>query len=363
MTFVGLSKRPKIGTLINFICQRHQDKGVQQISWSHFKSATKICKYCCGKNKSTMDFKKELHLISPMIEVIGEYKGSEFPILCRCKIDGNEWSPIGRSLLYGNGCPVCGENSRRIKRKKTIVEFINEMSIVNPDIEIIGKYVNNSTKIKCKCKNDGHEWHSVPYNLLNKTAGCPECAKKRMYILNALSNEEFLNRLSIANPTIDPLEEYSNFFTKLKCRCKVHNSIFYQTPHGMLSRKNGCSSCTQTSGEKIMNDILTDFGFNITHQHSFTDCVYKNKLKFDAFDLENNIAYEFNGEQHYRPVDFAGKGEKWANKQFEINKIRDNIKIKYCNDKNISLIIVPHWEKDNMEYFLFDALKELNVLQ
>ena len=31
-------------------------------------------------------------------------------------------------------------------------------------------------------------------------------------------------------------------------------------------------------------------------------------------------------------------------------------------DKKIPLIIVPYWEKDNMESFLFEKLKEIGVL-
>lgn len=42
-------------------------------------------------------------------------------------------------------------------RKRTQKEFIEEMRLINPNIEIIGEYINSSHRIKCRCKIDGYE--------------------------------------------------------------------------------------------------------------------------------------------------------------------------------------------------------------
>ena len=75
-------------------------------------------------------------------------------------------------------------------------------------------------------------------------------------------------------------------------------------------------------------------------------------MKFDAYDIENNIAYEYQGQQHYYTIDFAGKGNEWAKDNFDINTKRDLIKVEYCKNNNIPLIRIPYWEYDNMEEFL-----------
>ena len=85
------------------------------------------------------------------------------------------------------------------------------------------------------------------------------------------------------------------------------------------------------------------------------------RSRFDAFDTINNIAFEYNGEQHYYPIDFAGKGIEWSNYTFNQTVERDNSKIKYCNANNIPLIIIPYWEKDNMKNIIISKLKELNI--
>ena len=43
-----------------------------------------------------------------------------------------------------------------------------------------------------------------------------------------------------------------------------------------------------------------------------------------------NICIEFNGKQHYEPIDFFGGVDR-----FEKQQINDNIKVNYCNDNNI----------------------------
>ena len=63
-------------------------------------------------------------------------------------------------------------------RRLTHEEFMEKFYEKNENaenIEILGEYVNNKTKIKCKCKIDGYEWEVKPNDLLNGIS-CPKCA-------------------------------------------------------------------------------------------------------------------------------------------------------------------------------------------
>ena len=93
-------------------------------------------------------------------------------------------------------------------------------------------------------------------------------------------------------------------------------------------------------------------GYDIDPQHVFPDCKYINCLRFDGYSEVHNIAFEYQGQQHYYPVDFSGKNDGTAEKEYELNVIRDNIKRDYCQKNNIKLIEIPYWEYDNMESFL-----------
>lgn len=135
-------------------------------------------------------FIKKMNNINPNIEIIGKYVDDKTNILCRCKIDGHEWSPKPYNLRNGRGCHKCGLKSKT----RTTEEFINIMKEVNPDVEIIGEYVNSYTNILCRCKNDGYEWNALPTNLLRGT-GCPLCSssKGEKRILKWLNDNNILN--------------------------------------------------------------------------------------------------------------------------------------------------------------------------
>lgn len=291
--YVGNHKdEKKKHTMIDFICKKHSDKGIQSKDWSHFKTYKCGCSFCTGRGKTTDDIKKEIK--NEDVILISEYIGNEKPIKCKCKSCGNEWTTLPKILITnGSGCPVCGREKSINAETKSQEQFVKEMAEVNKDIEILGAYVNTHTKIKCKCNICNTVWYGYPANLLNKSTGCPKC------------------NMSI--------------------------------------------------GEKSLLDTLNKLGISYISQYIIHDGKHKKPLRFDAFNESNKVAFEFNGEQHYYPVDFAGKGKLWAQEQFKLTLERDNSKKKYCKDHGIKLIIIPYWEKRNIEKYLIAQIKELNL--
>ncbi len=292
--YIGNHKGKKVGTIIDFICKKHRDKGIQSVDWSHFHTYKYGCKYCSGRGKNTKDI---ISLIKNKdVQLISEYIGNEKPITCKCKKCGNTWTTLPKILITnGSGCPICGREKANLNETKSHKQFLKEMSEANPNIEILENYNGTHRKIKCKCKLDNTIWYGYPANLLNKSAGCPTC--------------------NISN------------------------------------------------GEREMISILKKLDVNYVQQYSIPDCIFKRKLKFDAFDIDNNIAFEYNGEQHYMPVDFANKGNEWAVQQFELTKQRDNAKIEYCRKNKIPIIVIPYWEKDNMESFIISEINNLKGIK
>lgn len=292
--FVGTHKESHRGTMIDYICSEHKDKGVQSCDWAHFRLYKKSCPYCSGRYKTNADILPTIK--NKNVELISEYTGNEKPITCRCKECGNVWTTLPKVLVTnGSGCPVCGKLKAVKAESKSHDEFVAELKKINPHIEVLGEYKNTHHKIKCRCKIDNTIWYGYPANLLNRSAGCP--------------------------------------------------------------------TCSMSYSEREMLDVLKKLGFNIVSQHTIDGCEYKSKLKFDAFDIDRNIAFEYNGEQHYRPVDFAGKGEKWAKKQLQLTQNREKAKIEFCSKNKIPIIIVPYWERNNMESFIISELKKIGEIK
>lgn len=106
--------------------------------------------------------------------------------------------------------------------------------------------------------------------------------------------------------------------------------------------------------EKLISTILDKNHVNYKTEYSFSDCSYKRKLKFDFAIFQNNelkLLIEFNGEQHYKPVNF-----------FNENIKRNKIKKEYCYKHNIPLLEIPYTEVTNLENIIFLNLKEVGVL-
>lgn len=199
---------------------------------------------------TTSDFKKKLTAINPDIEVLGEYKNTQSPILCRCKKCGHEWSPVAGSILYGSGCPVCGQRRSINKRTKTPETFIKEMAQKNPDIEVLEDYVNNNTKIKCHCRICGYVWEAAPKSLL-KGHGCPQCAGRIRY-----DTTSFKERMASINPSVDITGEYVNIKTPIACRCNKCGYQWKAIPDHLL-RGHGCPVCAGNK-KKTTSDFVAD---------------------------------------------------------------------------------------------------------
>lgn len=68
------------------------------------------CANCAGlKKKTTNEFIEALRKINPTIDVLGEYTGNRACIKVKCQTCGHIWSPTGKALLNGRGCPQCSK--------------------------------------------------------------------------------------------------------------------------------------------------------------------------------------------------------------------------------------------------------------
>lgn len=144
----------------------------------------------CSRKMSLDELKEKVRKIHPNISIIGNYVSSKTKILCRCDIDGYEWEERPNDLLNGIGCHMC--NNHMIYTAQSFKEKFNEVNV--REIELLTDFVNHNTPILCKCKIDGYEWYAYPYDLLNNRSGCRMCAnnapyttksfKEKMYTIN-----------------------------------------------------------------------------------------------------------------------------------------------------------------------------------
>ena len=126
-------------------------------------------------------------------------------------------------------------------KRLTTTEFVERLGLKNPNIEVLGEYQNQRTKIKVKCKECGHEWLGNPSDLLSGH-GCPKCRYVNNSKRSRMSHDVFIERLNQINPHIIALDQYVNSQTAIKVRCERCQYVWMAKPNTLLSGI-GCANC------------------------------------------------------------------------------------------------------------------------
>ena len=207
------------------------------------------CVSCAGlKKKTTEEFIEQLAKISPSIEVLGEYSNTSTKIEVRNKDCGHSWYATPNSLLRGSNCPKCAGNS-----KKTHAQFLKELRSANPNISVIGEYIDAKTKIIVQCNTCGQELLMSPNALLNGH-GCMNCnhasgIARRQGKTHLKTTEEIVQQLLTINPDIEVLGEYTRSKEPIQVRCKACGHE-WSPQAGSLLQGHGCPKCAKKPKKK-----------------------------------------------------------------------------------------------------------------
>lgn len=304
----------------------------------------KGCPVCAGNSKKTHEeYIKEVELLNPNIEVVEKYINAKTPILHRCKIDNHTWKAAPTDILCGKGCPYCAKNIKR-----THDEYVFKVSFVNPNVEVVGQYINLSTSILHKCLIHNIEWLAYPSSIL-RGCGCEECKKEKVGNKLRKSQEIYVDEVFLVNPDIEVIGIYINANTPILHKCKIDGYEWYASPANILYGY-GCPVCHESSGERQVRQWLSKHEIKFEYQKVFEDCRDIMPLPFDFYLPDYNIAIEYQGGQHYKPVERFGGEEK-----FKLQQKHDNIKREYCRNNNIKLLEIPYYTnvEEELNNFLF----------
>ena len=309
--------------------------------------------YLCGNNvkKSHEQYIKEVAEINPNVEVVETYINAQTKILHLCKIDGHVWSVAPSVILRGDGCPKCGGNAR-----KNTEGYAHEVLTINPNIEVLGDYINAFIPILHRCKIDDHEWYAEPANILSGR-GCPKCKSHMLSNMFVKSHEQYIKEVAIVNPDIEVLEKYINAHTPITHRCKKDGYIWKIAPSNVLTGQ-GCPQCQESIGERKIRQWLQSNYIEYVYQKTFFACRLIKELPFDFYIPKHNLCIEYDGRQHFEPIDFAGKGKEWAEQQLLLVQRHDDIKTKYCKENNIHLLRIPYYKniEEELEKFFIHLI-------
>ena len=261
--------------------------------------------------------------------------------------------------LRGHGCKKCGIETSKDKQKMSYEKLLKKLYGIYGDKYDFSEslYVNTDTKIKCFCPIHGEFWQT-PHHLLTGVA-CERCGTEKMIrTKTAKSALIFENRArNIHGDKYDYSKvKYITANDKVCIICPEHG-IFWQSPAVHINGKHGCPKCNSSKLENSVRNFLIENNFNFEEQKTFEWLKYKGNQYLDFYLPDYNIAIECQGIQHFKPVDFANKGDKWAIKEFKKSVERDKKKNILCNNNGIKILFYSNEEYPGMITNL-DVLKE-----
>ena len=273
------------------------------------------------------------------------YVNNKTKVCIICPKHGEFWQ-IPTNHLQGKGCLKCGREISSLKQSLSKDEFVKRAIKIHQNYYDYSKvdYKNCETKVMLICPKH-REFFISPIKHL-KGQGCFYCGREKT-INNKLSNTNAF--ISKAKQIHNNFYDYRNVnyiksSLKVKIICPIHGE-FEQTPNKHLNG-HGCPECGKkyTIEEnklfKLLQNSLSEY--NIIREKSFP---FLNGKRLDFYIENLNIAIEYQGIQHFQPIDFFGGKEKYL-----YQKQNDIFKFEKCKEHNIKLFYFTKEKRAPKDY-------------
>lgn len=289
------------------------------------------------------------------------YKNSRTKLTITCKKHGDFTKYSNHHLNIEGGCKECNRDDKLLIDRPEITEkFIEKSKEVHSDKFDYSKtkYIRITDKVIIICPKHG-EFEQTPGNHLN--FNCLKCSIENVHKKQKKSTEQFIiDSIKVHGDLYDYSScDYKSAHEKVQIICKTHG-IFEQLPASHTNSKSGCNRCSIYVKEnrciKFLED-LTNYKF-VKQRHSFIKNKINKSLELDGYNDELKLAIEYNGEQHYKIIDFFHRnGIVDLLKQVE----NDKIKQEKCTENGVYLITVPYYT-NNLEKFIRNEYEKYEFL-
>ena len=305
------------------------------------------CQECAGKKKHTLQYCQKLAIQKRGACLSNEYVNKETKMKWQCN-KGHTWEAIFNSIKRGSWCPKCAGVTKYTLQD--CIDFAHNMNSKCLSTEYKGALYNMLWECQC-----GFQWKACFSSVKNNKTWCPKCANKRLGQTYALTIEDC--HLLAKNSNITCLSTvYHNSSTRMPWQCQ--NGHIWETTYNSIYRGTRCPKCNTNKTEKQVRKIFeTKFNkeFPTVKPNFLKNPVTGCNLELDGYCEELKLAFEYDGEQHYRKAHYHTDDTN-LHKQQQRDKLKDQL----CKNANITLIRIPYWEKDNLEEFIQSKIDQIN---
>lgn len=253
---------------------------------------------------------------------------------CKCVCDCGNEKIVSVDYIKKQKYTSCGCQTNYLRsinnRTNELGNKYNRLTIIEID------YSTRPSVAKCVC-DCGKEVIVPKAEVISghtKSCGCLQSERT-----SKANTKDFSNKCSDSGvKIISRSHKNSRGLWIWNCICPLCGNIFKALPSKVLSNHTSSCGCKiQSSKERAIEKYLKQLNVSYTKEQRFVDCKHKYTLPFD-FAVHNNdgsisFLIEYDGEQHFRPVEFYGGAISYKE-----TKRRDEIKTKYCIQNNIKLL-------------------------
>lgn len=268
------------------------------------------------------------------------YKDNKTPIEVICPEHGSFY-PIPNNYKKGvSGCPLCNDKLKHDRFSKTTEQFILEAKKIHGDKYDYSKvdYYDKVTPVTIICSIHG-EFMQQPCTHL-QGSNCPKCSLEKKAAEQRITKSDFINR---ANSIHDNFYDYckSDFLNTSDKTCIIcpEHGEFWQFVSNHL-RGGGCPKCRNKNQTKLYNRIVEYFpNYKVEYEKHLP---WLGLQSLDIYIPAINVGIEYDGLQHYQPVDVFG-GES----TFVATVKRDEMKNQKCKENGCKLFRMKYDYNDD----------------
>jgi len=287
------------------------------------------------------------------------YKDTSTKLIICCPKHG-EFEQTPGNHLSGHGCWYCMRENLVKTLTYSFDEWLYMAKKQHGDKFDYSKvdYINLNTPVKIICKEHGDFKQSPNTHLISDYA-CPKCLYTHRSEILTMSQDDFIKRCKLIHYNF---YDYSKTVYKsgkdfIIIKCPKHGE--FKQRAGIHLNGHACKKCQLSKYEKMIMNYLDKNNIQNIPGFRFLDCRNKFPLPFDFYLPKHNICIEFDGEHHFKEIDFSnGKltKEELSNR-LKLNIINDNIKNEYCKNNRIKLIRISYYESDQIIEILEKEIK------
>ena len=202
------------------------------------------------------------------------------------------------------------------------------------------EYFGSQKKLLFKCQIEEHPpWQATPAAVKHENSWCPKCAIEHR--ANKSKDKSFLDLSNLVitrgGKLLSKRDVYEGLRSKVVIECILGHQ--WTTNGNTITKGSWCPQCSSGLFERICKVTFEKF-----FKTSFRKCKFhwlvnkdNNLMELDGYSEEHHIAFEYNGEQHYKYYEKFHSGKYTLEKRQEDDLWKRN----KCIEQGIKLFIVP----------------------